>query len=187
MTLNISSRKSNPAAGAKRATGKATARPLVGQVVDELTAWSPREFIAAFQRWHQGSVSLVHLNVLALLEASGAMPMGRLAEQLDISVASMTGVIDRMEARGLVERRRDSEDRRVILVHPGKGGRKLFDDIGRRRRLGLATLLSKLTDEQLEGLLAGHRALRAARMDLSRTARTSGVEALRARAKAAKR
>ena len=184
MTLNISGTKSNPATDAKRGTGKATGRPLVGHVVDELTAWSPREFIAAFQRWHQGSVSLVHLNVLALLEASGAMPMGRLAEQLDISVASMTGVIDRMEARGLVERRRDSEDRRVILVHPGKGGRKLFDDIGRRRRLGLATLLSKLTDEQLQGLLAGHRALRAARVDL---ARTGGAEALRARAKAAKR
>ena len=139
----------------------------MGQVVDELTMWNPREFIAAFQKWHQGSVSLVHLNVLALLEASGPMPMGRLAEQLDISVASITGVIDRMEARGLVERRRDSEDRRVVLVHPGKGGRKLFEDIGKRRRLGLAALLSKLSDEQLQGLLDGHRALRAARSEMA--------------------
>jgi DNA-binding MarR family transcriptional regulator len=161
--------------------------PLVKQVVDELTAWNPREFIAAFQRWHQGSVSLVHLNVLTLLEASGPMSMGRLAEALDISVASITGVVDRMEARGLVERRRDSEDRRVILVHPGKGGRKLFDDIGKRRRLGLAALLSKLNDQQLEGLLEGHRALRAARMELGRVSGADRMEALRARAKAAKR
>jgi DNA-binding MarR family transcriptional regulator len=159
----------------------------VSQVVDELTMWNPREFIAAFQKWHQGAVSLVHLNVLTLLEASGPMPMGRLAEQLDISVASITGVIDRMEARGLVERRRDSEDRRVILVHPGKGGRKLFEDIGKRRRLGLAALLSKLTDQQLEGLLEGHRALRAARMELARGGWSESVAALRARAKAAKR
>jgi len=145
-------------------------RPLVGAVLDELTSWNPREFITAFQRWHAGSVSLVHLNVLTLLEASGPMPMGRLAEQLDISVASITGVIDRMEAKGLVARRRDSEDRRVILVHPGKGGRKLFDDMGKRRRLGLAALLSKLSDEQLQGLLEGHRALRAARTEFARTA-----------------
>jgi DNA-binding MarR family transcriptional regulator len=113
--------------------------------------------------------------------------MGRLAEQLDISVASMTGVIDRMEGRGLVERRRDSADRRVILVHPGKGGRKLFDDIGRRRRLGLAALLSKLSDEQLQGLLDGHRALRAARLELARAAGPGGEEAVRDRARAAKR
>lgn len=185
MTLNISRQQSNPAT--KRASGRTSSRPLVGEVVDELTSWNPREFIAAFQRWHQGSVSLVHLNVLSLLEASGPMPMGHLAEQLDISVASMTGVIDRMEARGLVERRRDSKDRRVVLVHPGKGGRKLFDDIGRRRRLGLAALLSKLSDEQLQGLLAGHRALRAARLDLARSAGSGGVEALRARVKAPKR
>jgi DNA-binding MarR family transcriptional regulator len=167
VTLNISTSQSKARSAGSRASKRAE-RPLVGQVVDELTMWNPREFIAAFQKWHQGAVSLVHLNVLALLEASGPMPMGRLAEQLDISVASITGVIDRMEARGLVERRRDSEDRRVILVHPGKGGRKLFEDIGKRRRLGLAALLSKLSDEQLQGLLARHRALRAARTGVAR-------------------
>ena len=186
MTLNISTSQSKrTASGAGRP--KQAERPLVGQVVDELTMWNPREFIAAFQKWHQGAVSLVHLNVLTLLEASGPMPMGRLAEQLDISVASITGVIDRMEARGLVDRRRDSEDRRVILVHPGKGGRKLFEDIGKRRRLGLAALLSKLSDDQLQGLLEGHRALRAARTELARGGWAESVAALRGRAKAAKR
>ena len=149
--------------------------------------WNPREFIAALQRWHQGSVSLVHLNILTLLEAAGPMPMGRLAEQLDISVASMTGVIDRMEARGIVERRRDSEDRRVILVHTGKGGRKLIEDIGRRRRMALGALLSRLSDKELEGLLEGHRALRAARLELARGGRSENVAGLKARAKAAKR
>jgi len=185
VTLNISTSQNN--ADGRPNKAKRAERPLVSQVIDELAMWNPREFIAALQRWHQGSVSLVHLNVLTLLEASGPMPMGRLAEQLDVSVASMTGVIDRMESRGLVERRRDSEDRRVILVHPGKGGRKLFEEIGKRRRLGLAALLSKLTDEQLEGLLEGHRALRAARMELARGGWNEGVAALRARAKAAKR
>ena len=183
MTLNISDQQSKPGSAK---VPKAKAQPLVDQVVDELTSWNPREFITAFQRWHAGSVSLVHLNVLTLLEASGPMPMGRLAEQLDISVASITGVIDRMEAKGLVARRRDSEDRRVILVHPGKGGRKLFDDMGKRRRLGLAALLSKLSDEQLQGLLEGHRALRAARTEFARTAGAGKVEALRSWAKAAK-
>jgi DNA-binding MarR family transcriptional regulator len=183
VTLNISGQQSKPGSGK---APKAKAQPLVDQVVDELTSWNPREFITAFQRWHAGSVSLVHLNVLTLLEASGPMPMGRLAEQLDISVASITGVIDRMEAKGLVERRRDSEDRRVILVHPGKGGRKLFDDMGKRRRLGLTALLSKLSDEQLQGLLEGHRALRAARTEFARTAGAGKVEALRSWAKAAK-
>jgi DNA-binding MarR family transcriptional regulator len=159
VTLNI-----DPTLKTARAT-KARRGPLVAEVVDELTAWNPREMIAAFQRWHQGSISLIQLNVLAFLEASGPLSMSRLADALDISVASITGVVDRMEARGLVERRRDSDDRRVILVHPAEGARKLFADIDNRRRAGLSKLLTALSEEELRGLLAGHRALRAARAE----------------------
>ena len=159
MTLNIGMTRSN--------AGRAS-RKLVNEVVDEITSWNPREFIAAFLRLHQGQVSLVHLNVLTMLEATGPLPMSRLAEALDISVASMTGIVDRMESRGLVERRRGATDRRVILVHPAEGGRRLFADIDAMRRAGLAKLLGRLTDAELAGLLAGHRALQAARAEFAR-------------------
>src|SRR5262245_57002473 len=174
----------------KRALGGGSAEPgaghglLVGEVLDELTSWNPREFIAAFQRWHQGQVSLIQLNVLTLLEATGPLPMSRLAESLDISVASLTGIVDRMEARSLVKRRRDAEDRRVVNVVPAAGGRKLFAQIDRRRRLGLRKLLATLGDEELRGLLAGHRALRAARAELARKATEPQLDAAVARLKA---
>jgi DNA-binding MarR family transcriptional regulator len=146
----------------------ASTRRLVDEVVDEITSWNPREFIAAFSRLQHGQVSLVHLNVLILLEATGPLPMNRLADALDISVASVTGVVDRMETRGLVERRRDAEDRRVILVHVAEGGQRLFAEIDQKRRQGLGKLLSSLSDAELTGLLAGHRALRAARAQYTR-------------------
>lgn len=168
MTLNISAAQS--AAGAQGETSDhppRSDRALVNDVIDELTSWNPREFIAAFARWHHGSFSLIHLNVLTLLEAHGSLSMSHLAEALDISVASVTGVVDRMEKRGLVERRRDAEDRRVVLVHPAAGGRRVFGEIDARRRKGLAKLLEHLADEDLRGLLQGHRALRAARMAMA--------------------
>jgi DNA-binding MarR family transcriptional regulator len=175
VTLNISPSRSTRRAAANR--------KLVDEVVDELTSWNPREFIAAFQRWHQGSISLIHLNVLTLLEAAGPLSMSRLAESLDISVASVTGVVDRMEARGLVDRRRDADDRRVILVHPAAGGRKVFGEIDDRRRKGLKALLGRLSDEELTGLLAGHRALRAARAELARQASVDKVTEVLERAR----
>jgi DNA-binding MarR family transcriptional regulator len=178
VTLNIDATKK------KAGITKGRPRPLVDEVVDELTAWNPREFIAAFQRWHQGAISLIQLNVLALLEATGPLPMSRLAEALDISVASITGVVDRMEARGFVERRRDSDDRRVITVQPADGARQLFADIDKRRRAGLGALLAALSEDELRGLLAGHRALRAARAELARRASVDVVDAMARRAKA---
>ena len=168
MTLNIAA--GLKASGLDRSAAKRNPaqRALVQETLAELSAWNPREFITAFQRWHQGSISLIHLNVLTLLEATGPMSMGRLAEALDISVASITGVIDRMETRGLVERRRDAKDRRVVLVQPAKGAKKVFGDIDGRRRKALGMLLSRLSDQELEGLLQGHRALRAARAEFAK-------------------
>ena len=162
MTLNIHGTQTNAAAES------AAPRPLVAEVVDELSSWSPREFITAFQRWHRGELSLTHLNVLTLIQSLGPQSMTKLAESLDVSVASMTGIVDRMEKRELVVRQRDDVDRRVVLVVPAPGGAEVFRELDARRRQGLAKILGQLSDEQLEGLLAGHRALRAARQAIAK-------------------
>ena len=136
---------------------------LAAAVRDEIMSWDPREFIAAFRRWHHGAFSLIHLNVLTTLESEGPASMGRLAETLDVSVASMTGIVDRMEKRGLVERRHEETDRRVVLVSPTEAGRDIFREMDERRRVGLGKVLERLSVDELEGLLKGHRALRIAR------------------------
>jgi len=146
-----------------RAGRSARRRKLAQAVVDELSSWNPREFMGMFKRMHKGALSLIHLNVLIELEANGPMSMGALAEILEVSVASTTGIVDRMEKRGFVERRHDEEDRRVVLVHMSEAGRNVFVSIEERRREGLGKLLEGLTEDELIGLLKGHRAIRAAR------------------------
>jgi DNA-binding MarR family transcriptional regulator len=136
---------------------------LVDDLVNELTSWNPREFIGAFRKWHRGELSLIHLNVLTLLELHGALPMSRLAEALDVSVASATGIVSRMEQRGLVERQHNGTDRRLVLVHGTDAAANVFRDIDEHRRDDLRRLLARLSDDEVAGLLAGHRALRAAR------------------------
>jgi DNA-binding MarR family transcriptional regulator len=109
-------------------------------------------------------LSLVHLHVLTVLEADGPLAMSRLAEALDVSVASATGIVDRMEQRGLVERRREPDDRRVILVHATDAGNAIFKDVAAERRQHLRALLDRMTDAELEGFLAGLRGMRRARI-----------------------
>ncbi len=156
MPLNISAASKDRLASTRR-------RKLTDALLDELLSWNPREFVSAFRRWQRGSLSLIHLNVLTILESDGPLSMGQLAEELDVSVASMTGIIDRMHARGLVERRHGADDRRVVLVHPTDAGAGVFREIDQHRRDGLESLLAELTDKQMLDLLVGHRALRRAR------------------------
>jgi DNA-binding MarR family transcriptional regulator len=139
---------------------------LVTELLDEMTSWSPSERMQAFRSWLKGSLSLIHLHVLTVLEADGPLPMSRLAETLDVSVASATGIIGRMEERGLVERSHGAADRRVVLVRPTAAGIAIFRDMTAHRREHLATLFERLTHDELTALLTGLRAMRKARIAL---------------------
>jgi DNA-binding MarR family transcriptional regulator len=143
-------------------------RQTVDDLLEELTSWNPRERAGAFRNWLRVSLSLVHLHVLTVLEADGPLSMSKLAEALDVSVASATGIVDRMEQRGLVERRREPGDRRVVLVHPTDAGGSVFRDIARDRREHLAKLLDRMTDRELQGFLTGLRAMRRVRTEAMR-------------------
>jgi DNA-binding MarR family transcriptional regulator len=138
-------------------------RRLADDVLDELTAWNPRDRRQAFKAWLAGSLSLVHLHVLTILEADGPQSMSRLADALDVSVASTTGIVDRMEQRHLVDRQADSDDRRMVVVHMLEAGADIFRQMSEHRRQSLTRLLDRLTDEELSALLTGLRALRVAR------------------------
>jgi MarR family 2-MHQ and catechol resistance regulon transcriptional repressor len=136
---------------------------LERELLDELTAWSTRDRGGVFKTWHRHALSLVHLNVLTALEAEGPLAMRRLAEAMDVSDASATGIVDRMEKRGLVERRHATGDRRVVLVYQTEAGERVFRDMADRRRDVLAQVLTELTESDMAALLTGLRAIQAAR------------------------
>jgi DNA-binding MarR family transcriptional regulator len=136
---------------------------LVSEVLAEFSQLTMRDWMGAMKRWHRGSVSLVHLNVMMLLRSNGPQTMGKLAEALDVSVASTTGIVDRMESKNLVERRRSATDRRVVEVHISTGGEEWFRAMEAERRSALTTLLGEISGSDLAALLSGLRAFRAAR------------------------
>jgi DNA-binding MarR family transcriptional regulator len=138
-------------------------RHLTDELLDELTSWHPRERMSAFKAWLRGQLSLIHLNVLTVLEAEGPLTMSHLADALDVSVASTTGIISRMEERGLVARKHDESDRRVVIVTVTAAGENVFREMEEVRRYGLRKLLGQLSEQEMSGFLTGLRAMNAAR------------------------
>jgi DNA-binding MarR family transcriptional regulator len=55
--------------------------------------------------------------VLQELRRLGDVPAGQLAQQASLSQATLTGILDRLTTKKLVERRRDPLDKRRVLVH----------------------------------------------------------------------
>lgn len=67
--------------------------------------------------------------VLIMLDRNPGITQARLAELLDVEKMTVTGLIDRMEARGWVERRRDPNDRRAHALHLLPPARPIVDQL----------------------------------------------------------
>lgn len=74
-------------------------------------------------------------NALLALRHLGVPTMSQLCDHLGLASSTVTDLVDRMERTGLVERVRDSEDRRVIRLQVTERGQEVFNAvIGHRRR-----------------------------------------------------
>jgi len=150
---------------------------VLGELLDEFATRTPASAMRHMRHWPGGALSLIHLNVVAVLDLDGPLPMSGLAEILDVSQASATGIVDRMEQRGLVGRHRGDEDRRVVRVALTDEGRKLITSMANERRDRMAMMLEQLDDDELEGFLKGARALHRARKQFHQDPPTPHPEA----------
>src|ERR1700716_4051604 len=76
-------------------------------------------------------LSPAQCHVLHLIEPGRPIPMGQLAEPLACDASNVTGLVDRLESRGLVRRRPSAADRRVKgldLTPTGSRLRRLLVD-----------------------------------------------------------
>src|SRR5262245_2774472 len=87
--------------------------------------------------------------VLGILERVGPMSAGDIARASGLATASVTDLIDRLEAKGFVRRVRDENDRRRVVVEPvgdrAAAARELFAST----RRSLAQLFAEYTDREL--------------------------------------
>jgi MarR family transcriptional regulator, organic hydroperoxide resistance regulator len=70
-------------------------------------------------------LSPAQCHVLHLIEPERPIPMGRVAEALACDASNVTGLIDRLESRGLVRRHPSAEDRRVKVLQLTPAGARL--------------------------------------------------------------
>jgi DNA-binding MarR family transcriptional regulator len=97
-------------------------------------------------------LSAVQCHVLHLIEPGRPLPMRRLAETLACDASNVTGLVDRLEARGLVERRALADDRRVKVLVLTPAGARLRTAL-LRRVSGHAHPLTRLSAQDQRALL----------------------------------
>jgi DNA-binding MarR family transcriptional regulator len=97
-------------------------------------------------------LSPTQCHVLHLIEPERPLPMGRLAETLSCDASNVTGLVDRLQARGLVRRQPSPGDRRIKVLHLTPAGTRLRGQLLRRMTEG-SLPLSRLSQAQCRTLV----------------------------------
>jgi DNA-binding MarR family transcriptional regulator len=145
----ITSDGTTPTRGSTRATRPADAGAQVDEIVEDLQQMIGSLRCAGTGRMVKAGISMTHLHILWLLEHHGDVTMSRLADLLDVSFSNATGLIDRMEERGLVERARVPSDRRIVLVRASAAGNRVREEIEALKHDQIRSVLGRLDPAQL--------------------------------------
>jgi len=91
--------------------------------------------------------------VMSILERSGPLSAGQIAQRTGLATASVTALLDRLETRRFVRRRSDPADRRRVIVEATEVGVARFAPYFATRRDSLSRLYADYTVDELAVIL----------------------------------
>jgi len=102
----------------------------------------------------RADLTLARLDVLAVLSNFGPMSQQTLADHLLVTKGNVVGLIDKLSARGLVDRHASKTDGRVNLLQVTAAGKKMVDRVMPRQMQLIAGLMKPLSRREAAALEA---------------------------------
>ena len=109
--------------------------------------------------WLNGKLPLGATRVLLVIEAGRATTPGSVADVLGVGRTTVTGLLDRLEADGLLTRSIDPNDKRSFVLRLTDKGREVARQVEDVRRRQVARALAKMNEAELAALYTGLSAL----------------------------
>ncbi|MEZ2122051.1 MULTISPECIES: MarR family winged helix-turn-helix transcriptional regulator [unclassified Corynebacterium] len=124
----------------------ATPMDIAAQIRPAMT----KLYVTYFRMAEQSDLTGPQLTILTRLAEHGASRISEVARQEGIRMPTASNALHQLEHRGMVERIRDTSDRRGVRVQLTELGRSELKRVGDERTTYLADMLSSLSTEKLE-------------------------------------
>jgi DNA-binding MarR family transcriptional regulator len=137
-----------------------TSRPAQPSTAAVRAAQALRAFGPEYKRWvdsrmpDHADLTPARLQVLTVLAQYGPLTMVALSRRLGTTAHNVTKLVDWLEPQGLLERRRNSQDRRTVQLHVTDEGRHAERRLAQAHTNAVAEAFTDLTDPQLDQLTA---------------------------------
>lgn len=99
------------------------------------------------------------IKLVVHLAVHGPQTMSEVAEGLNVTTPAVTGLVDKLERRGMVERVRDTQDRRVVRVRLVPRAQQIAEAHLAERRRQMRAVLATLTPEEQQTFIKTLRLL----------------------------
>ena len=96
------------------------------------------------------NLTLGRFHVLRVIIESQPVSMGEIHEELHMANSTVTVIVDYLYEADLVKRRRDSNDRRVVLLELTEKGRKIMESLLKKRQDFMKKALTDMQDSSEE-------------------------------------
>ena len=127
-----------------------------GEIIDRILGQVEGAFRELLPRAHQELLDLdlttPQLKVVLLLYLNGSARMSELASSLGVTMATASGIVDRLVERDILQRDNSREDRRVVVCRLSVKGQELTDRLYTSGRERARQLLLGLDAEKLSKL-----------------------------------
>jgi DNA-binding MarR family transcriptional regulator len=104
--------------------------------------------------------TLSEMKAVAAFRGDHDYTMGELSKNAQVTMPSMTEMIDKLEKKGMAERYRDDQDRRVVKVRLTEQGKQMRKEFMQKRLQDMKEVFGKLSRKELEHLIASLRRAR---------------------------
>ncbi len=132
----------DPGSGANAQAVASALREVIGRITGDLSGV-----------WVGLDVTIPQMKILMRLRQRGPMRVGALAEEMGVSPPTVTATVRRLVRQGLVERRDDPRDRRVVLNLLSERGEGLMRRLGYRTDEEVLGAIGTLSAEEHADLL----------------------------------
>ncbi|GAI96694.1 unnamed protein product, partial [marine sediment metagenome] len=95
------------------------------------------------------------LSVISILAKNGKQKVSDISEKMGLSDSTVSGILDRLEQKGIIERKRNKDDRRVVKIYLSKGSQEICQEFHRKREECFTHLLKELTEQEINDIIKG--------------------------------
>ena len=95
------------------------------------------------------------LSIISILAKNGEQKVSDISEKMGLSDSTVSGILDRLEQKGIIERKRNKDDRRVVKIYLSRGSQEICQEFHRKREEYFSHLLKELSEQEINDIIKG--------------------------------